>query len=427
MREKRWVLRKFLFIAVIMVVLAGIGLRNYLLFHSLVEIYSISIAFTLFMVAWNARDFNPHSYIVLVGTAYLFVGVLDLFHTLAYKGMDIFSADPYAASQLWVAARLMESVSLLGAFAAVGRERWRLSYETIFVGYFLVTGFTLAAVFIYEVFPVCFVEGVGQTPFKIGAEVLVVLFVFAAWRALKKNRKHLGEAVYPLLAGSLALTVASEASFMVYVDVYGVSNMVGHFFKLLSFYLIYKAAIDLGLRTPYAVIFRELKEKETLLKSVALVDLETGLFNRNAYDRVKEKLWVIAQKSRTPMAIGLLSIADYEKTGENYGEASVRGLLDILIEITRETLSEDHFFFRMKENEFLILFGEDEANVKDVMETIVERFEDKTRAVQGRRIGLDRGVSEQGGLVSYSLEDLYESAGEDLSRNKLRRTVRSLA
>lgn len=58
-------------------------LYSYLLFHSLVEIFSIVIAGGVFMIAWNARRYMENSYLLFVGIADLFVGGLDLLHTLS--------------------------------------------------------------------------------------------------------------------------------------------------------------------------------------------------------------------------------------------------------------------------------------------------------------------------------------------------------
>ena len=92
------------------------SLYSYLLFHGLVEIFSIMVAWAIFIVAWNSRRFMDNNYLLFMGIAYLFIGILDLAHTLAYKGMNIFHG--YQANlptQLWIAARYMESLSLLMA------------------------------------------------------------------------------------------------------------------------------------------------------------------------------------------------------------------------------------------------------------------------------------------------------------------------
>jgi hypothetical protein len=59
---------------------------NYLLFHSSVEVFSIVITFAIFAIAWNARGIMDSNYLLFIGIACLFVGGVDLLHTLAYKG-----------------------------------------------------------------------------------------------------------------------------------------------------------------------------------------------------------------------------------------------------------------------------------------------------------------------------------------------------
>ena len=96
---------------------------NYLLFHSLAEIFSIVIACGIFMIAWNSRRFLDNNYLLFIGIAYLFVGGLDLIHTLAYKGMGVFQGyETNLPTQLWIAARYMESLSLFLAPFFFGRK-----------------------------------------------------------------------------------------------------------------------------------------------------------------------------------------------------------------------------------------------------------------------------------------------------------------
>jgi len=102
-----------------MFIMAGLTVAsgyNYLLFHGLAEIFSIVIACGIFMLAWNTRRFQDNAYLVLLGIAYLFIGGFDLLHTLAYKGMGVFvEAGANLPTQLWIAARYLESISLLAA------------------------------------------------------------------------------------------------------------------------------------------------------------------------------------------------------------------------------------------------------------------------------------------------------------------------
>jgi hypothetical protein len=88
------------------------SLHHYLLFHSFAEIFSIVVACGIFMITWNSRRFLDNNYLLFIGIAFLFVGGLDLIHTLAYKGMGVFQGyETDLPTQLWIAARYTQSRS----------------------------------------------------------------------------------------------------------------------------------------------------------------------------------------------------------------------------------------------------------------------------------------------------------------------------
>ncbi|MBE0535059.1 MAG: PAS domain S-box protein [Phycisphaerae bacterium] len=251
---------------VILAVLALTARHNYLFFHSLTEIFAIVIACGIFMIAWNSREYFEHDRLLLIGIAYLFVGGLDLIHTLAFKGMGIIGdTGSNAATQLWVAARLLESVSLV---VALLMPRRRIVGEIGVAVYGVVTGLLLASIFWWNVFPICYLEGSGLTRFKVAAEYVVVAILAAAIVVLARRRREFDSAVFGWVAASLGLTIASELFFTVYVDVYGLANGLGHLFKVVSFYCMYRAIIQTGLQTPFKLLFRELKEAEALYRSL---------------------------------------------------------------------------------------------------------------------------------------------------------------
>jgi PAS domain S-box-containing protein len=263
MFEKKY----YLFILLGLLLLFGLyitHLYSFLLFHSLSEIFSIVVACGIFMLAWNSRHLLDNNYLLLLGIAYLFIGGLDLIHTLAYKGMGVFHGyNANLPTQLWIAARYMESLSLLIASFFIGR---RLRKNMVLLGYALATAFLLVSIFHWKLFPVCFIEGVGLTPFKKLSEYLISFILIASIVMLWNKRSELDKDVLSLLIASILLTVASELAFTFYIHVYGFSNLVGHYLKIISFYLIYRAIIKTGLERPYGLLFRNLKKSETALR-----------------------------------------------------------------------------------------------------------------------------------------------------------------
>lgn len=166
-------------------------LWGYLLFHTLAELFSVCIAVTYFVIAWHTRKINEHPSIAALGIAYLFIAVLDVFHTLSYAGMGIFKGYDYAANQIWVQARFLEAVSLL-LFSFILRVEGRV-IAGLFGVLILYTLAGLGSIFVFRVFPVCYVQGFGQTQFKIGAEILIMLILAVASLSFRSR-----QASYPV-------------------------------------------------------------------------------------------------------------------------------------------------------------------------------------------------------------------------------------
>jgi PAS domain S-box-containing protein len=251
-----------------MAALAGLylsSLYSYLLFHCLAEMFSIVVACGIFVLGWNSRRYMRSDYLVFLSIAYLFIAFLDLLHTLSYKGMSIFTDYDFYANQLWIATRGMESLSLLLAFTFVG-ERRRLSPSGVFAGFAAVTAVIVASIFWWKIFPVCFVEGVGQTAFKKYSEYVICAILFLSLLILMRMRSRFEPSVHRALVLSLVFTIGAELSFTFYISNYGFSNLMGHYLKILSFFFIYKAIIETGIRKPYDLIFRRLAASEARLK-----------------------------------------------------------------------------------------------------------------------------------------------------------------
>ena len=233
---------------------------NYLLFHNIAEIFSILVAFSIFVIAWNARRFLDNSYFVFIGIAFLFIWVLDLLHTLAYTGVRVFPEyGTNLPTQLWIAARYMQSLSLLVAPLLIGRK---LHINLLLLGYGLVTALLLVSIFYWQNFPACYVEGVGLTTFKIVSEYVIALLLAGAVFTMWQKRRQFDSKVLWFLLAAIIFTIISELAFTLYQGPYGMANLAGHFLKIVAFYLIYKAIIETGLVKPYNLLFRNLKQSE---------------------------------------------------------------------------------------------------------------------------------------------------------------------
>ncbi|MFP4168646.1 MAG: MASE3 domain-containing protein [Desulfonatronovibrionaceae bacterium] len=256
------------YIASAVLILAGLEVLSaydFLLFHTVAEIFSIVIAGCVFIISWNSRDNVDSSAIPFLGLAFLSIAILDGLHTLSYKGMPFFpDFNANLPTQLWIATRYLEALSFLAFALLMGR---RFSLRLPALGYAALTALIIASVFT-RVFPDCYIPGQGLTGFKIGSEYLICAFLVLAMAIMHKKRKLWDRQVYLLLTFGLATTILAELAFTFYVSVYGLSNLIGHYFKIVSFYLIYKAVVATGISQPQALLFRRLQESEDRYESL---------------------------------------------------------------------------------------------------------------------------------------------------------------
>ena len=255
--------------AISLVALYFLSRQNYLLFHGIVEVFSIVIAFAIFAIAWNSRHLIDNNYFIFIGIAFLFVAGLDVFHLLAYKGMGVFSSftGSNLATQLWIATRYVLGFSFLIPLLFTQRK---IKPTIIIVGYGIASALLLGSIFIWQNFPIAYNNNTSSlTFFKIGSEYTISIIILAAIGILIKKRKEFSSNIYKLLLTAMALAIATEMAFTLYTDVYGIANVVGHLLNVISFYFIYRALIETGLTKPYELLFRNLKQSETTLANRA--------------------------------------------------------------------------------------------------------------------------------------------------------------
>jgi signal transduction histidine kinase len=234
---------------------------NYLLFHTLVELFSIIVAFAVFTVTWNSRKMLDSNYLYFQGITYLFVGALDLMHTITFTGMNIIENPIYYSNQFWVATRFMEAVALVVGFKFMLQKK-KLNADLVFAVYGTITTLIILSILVWKIFPICFVDGVGQTPFKIYAEYAIITVLLIGAALLVKFRKNFEPSIYQSLILSVAFAILSEFCFTLYVSNYSASNAVGHCAKLVTFFFTYKAVVEKGFIKPTTLIFKNLSDSE---------------------------------------------------------------------------------------------------------------------------------------------------------------------
>ena len=254
--------KRVLLVGLLLSALYVTSLYNYLLFHTLAEVFTVIVMSSVFVLAWNTQRWMEDGYFLFIGIAFLFVSLIDLLHALAYKGMNIFPG--YGANlptQLWILAQYVQSISLLIAPIWLGR---RLIPWAAIGGFLALSAGSLWLVFSGN-FPDCYVEGVGLTEFKIVSEYVIILILAGSIVPLLMNSSRFEPRVLRALILYLVLTMGAELAFTTYLSVYDAANLIGHLLRLVSYFFLYGALLRTGLQYPFDLVFRDLKLKEAAL------------------------------------------------------------------------------------------------------------------------------------------------------------------
>ncbi|NGZ28738.1 MAG: PAS domain-containing protein, partial [Magnetococcales bacterium] len=243
-------------LTLLLLALATVSFYNYLLFHTIAEFFSILISMTFFIIAWHGRRFFDNHYLLFIGVSFLFIGIVDLMHTLGFHGMAIFQRrDDSLAPQLWIAARGMEAVSFLVAYLFI-RRPLRISW--LMVVFTIGTALILLSIFEWNLFPECWRPGEGLTPFKIYSEYIISGMLILSVLLLQRHKQYFEKKILWLLNIAQLATVGAELAFTFYVDMYGLSNLIGHILKILASYAIYKAVVETTLETPFKTLYHNI-------------------------------------------------------------------------------------------------------------------------------------------------------------------------
>ncbi len=104
---------------------------------------------------------------------------------------------------------LAEIFSIVVAFVYLKQAR-KPNPAWVMAVYLVVSGLLIASIFYWKVFPACFTERQGLTPFKKISEYVICAILGAAIYLLGKNRERFEPRVFVLLLWSLVCTIVSE-------------------------------------------------------------------------------------------------------------------------------------------------------------------------------------------------------------------------
>lgn len=265
--RKESILEVFLF-AVFLILLYLTRYSHHLLFHTSAELFVCAISFALFFISINTNSMLKNNFIVFLGIGYFFIGIIDMFHIFIYSGVSIIfkAGDQSRVVQFWMSGRYMTAITLLGSTLLLYKNLKKFKTCLIFLAYFLVSCGVVAAILYFNVFPQCYIIGRGLTRFKIVSELVITIIILFVAILYFKKRKNIDFKLFFNMECHLILMAISELMFTDFFNPSDWTNVWSHMVRVISYFFLYKAIIETGLKRPYSVLFDRINNIDNQLK-----------------------------------------------------------------------------------------------------------------------------------------------------------------
>ncbi|MFZ6800342.1 MASE3 domain-containing protein [Undibacterium sp. Di24W] len=250
---------------------ANIRIPNALSIHTALETATIIIFTSVFIVSWNAfADLRKRSSLILA-TAFLSAAIFGFSHAISFQGMPGFpdALDMHKSLSFWLLSRYIISLTLLGL--AIQTKDIEISNRHSLMSFYIILTFsiiTCALVFsLAEHIPITYLQGTGQTLFKIQAEVILVIInlITAAvlYRQILRSQSINAysdlKIKRTLLIFACVMMAISETYFSMYKFPDELFVVIGHVFQVFAAFAIYRSMVDINIQAPYSGLIQTTK------------------------------------------------------------------------------------------------------------------------------------------------------------------------
>lgn len=422
MGKKYEIFKDFSFVLLVWVVLHLSRFYTYLCTHTIAELFCISIAFTTFTIFWTAQKHVNTCFLLYYGIASLFIGILDFFHAISYMGLNIIEGSD--AMQIWVGTRYFESLTLLISIVFKKKNVFINKY-LIFSAYSIITALILASILLWKNFPVCFIQGVGPTLFNTISEYIICIILMISMFYLYKNKaifKNNSENnIYNLIQVAFACKIISALIFTLQIELYGLLNMAGHYFMIISYYFIYKAVVVKAIREPYETIFLELKaNEEKLIQQYEIcqvkmnIDGLTDLYNhRYIYEQVESEI-KRCDRFNSVFSIILFDIDRFKLVNDQHGHLIGDEILKEVAQIIKNNTGKTDVVGRYGGEEFLVVLPQTNLEAAFNIAEKIRLDIEQTKFTKDISITISGGLSQYNGdtannMIAIADNNLYKA------------------
>jgi diguanylate cyclase (GGDEF) domain len=343
---------------VVLAIVAGLyflSLYDNILSHSLIEFTSIVFGVCLFILAISTTYLAKNSFMVLLATAFLTSSVLDFLNIMSYQGLNLFGGfGSNLSAQLWVLARFIQIAGIFAAAFIIEKVLTKKSAIFISIFFPLIFIIIVLSTFVFKIFPVSFIEGQGFTFAKNIIEYFIIALALSSIIIYTLKRKKLGRRNYLFTILSISFFILSELTVALYTDSSGALNLLGHCFKLVSFYFIFRFFIETNIRDPFTILFNNLKGTSEQQQPAAAYDNLTGFLNGEPVFEELKKQFEIAKRFKKKFSIIVIDIDDFSRINDEFGHPAGDRALSFLAGIIRNSVRDVDIKGRYGGDEFIV-------------------------------------------------------------------------
>lgn len=297
------------------------SITSYLTLHTMFELLAIIISFAIFIVQYYTFDQTKRLRALFLSNVFLMTGIIEVFHTLSFKGMPDFfvrNSDANRPTTFWIILSLLSSAGLLIGSCIPIQKKADLN-KRVFLIFSLTTCLVIFIVVTYHphFFPPMYIEEQGLTTTKIYLERLISLLLALTAIKLVFDYSKTKDFQNIIFSSGVIFRMFGGYAFIRYVKVDDIYNFIGHIFLCIAYFLFFKVSFINNVQLPYMQLAKAKKElrkhADNLDKAVKertqeLEQLNQKLLNDLEYARDIQKAML---PEKLPDEIGISFYAQY--------------------------------------------------------------------------------------------------------------------
>ncbi len=261
--------------------------RYYIVIHTVLEMFCILIAFTIFITCWQTYN-RGNNISRNIGFGFLIVSIFDMLHTYFFQN-PIF--DYYYCREItlkfWLLGRITEAVILLMA-TRINKDN-STRRKNMLISCLCVVLLSCFLVFTFP-YQLRMWDTQGLTKIKISLEYFVIIILITALVSTK-NKLNESYVSYRYLKFSIFAAIGAELCFTLYGnDLLSYYSLVGHFLRAICYGFIFIGIYTEIIEYPYRKIQSELSNSVNLFSTafcnapigIALLDLNGSWLKINS-------------------------------------------------------------------------------------------------------------------------------------------------